>query len=46
MKRLIIYLVALAGASVILAGCGETIHGVGKDVERQTKSINTFFFRQ
>ena len=46
MKKLFIFLAALAGATIIFAGCGETIHGVGKDVERQTKSVKTFFFRQ
>ena len=27
-------------------GCGETVSGVGKDVNRMGKGVSTFFFRQ
>lgn len=29
-----------------LAGCGETVSGVGKDVNRMGRGVSTFFFRQ
>lgn len=29
-----------------LIGCGETVSGVGKDVNRMGRGVNTFFFRQ
>ncbi|MFH0764295.1 MAG: hypothetical protein V1927_04775 [Candidatus Omnitrophota bacterium] len=29
-----------------LTGCGETISGAGKDVNRMGKGVSTFFFRQ
>ena len=32
--------------AVMLAGCGETVSGLGKDVNRMGRGINTFFFRQ
>ena len=28
-----------------LSGCGETIHGVGKDVRRMGKGVKTIFVR-
>jgi len=31
---------------IALAGCGETISGVGKDINRMGRGVNTFFFRQ
>ena len=33
-------------ASLALGGCGETVSGVGKDVNRMGKGVGTFFFRQ
>lgn len=30
----------------LLSGCGETLSGIGKDVNRMGKGISTFFFRQ
>jgi len=36
----------LISLSMISSGCGETLHGVGRDVGRMGKGINTFFFRQ
>lgn len=29
-----------------LAGCGETISGVGKDASRMGKGVTTFLFRE
>jgi len=29
-----------------LTGCGETVSGVGKDVNRMGRGVSTFFFRQ
>lgn len=29
-----------------LTGCGETVSGVGKDINRMGRGVNTFFFRQ
>ena len=37
---LIFYIVAM------LSGCGETISGVGKDVNRIGRGVSTVFFRQ
>ncbi|MFH1996060.1 MAG: hypothetical protein ABIJ27_03570 [Candidatus Omnitrophota bacterium] len=31
--------------SVFSLGCGETVHGVGKDSKRMGRGIKTFFFR-
>ena len=45
MKKAIL-LFLLAAISISLIGCGETISGVGKDVNRMGRGINTFFFRQ
>ena len=45
MKRMIIAILILA-ACTALAGCGETVSGVGKDVNRMGRGVNTFFFRQ
>ena len=39
----LIFLATLVG---FLAGCGETINGVGKDVCRIGQGVNTVFFRQ
>jgi len=30
----------------VLSGCGETVSGVGKDVNRMGRGVSTFFFRQ
>jgi len=45
MKK-VIFFVLLAALCVGFAGCGETISGVGKDVNRMGKGASTFFFRQ
>ena len=36
----------LLAICAILNGCGETISGVGKDVNRMGQGVNTFFFKQ
>ena len=43
-KTAIIILMLMICAS--LAGCGETVSGVGKDVNRMGRGVSTFFFRQ
>ena len=43
-KYLLIFL--LVAVSLGLTGCGETISGVGKDINRMGRGVNTFFFRQ
>lgn len=45
MKKTILFVLILAICAV-LYGCGETVSGVGKDVNRMGRGINTFFFRQ
>ena len=45
MRKMSIVLLILT-ACVFLSGCGETISGVGKDVNRMGRGASTFFFRQ
>ena len=45
MKRLVLFVLLLAACTIIF-GCGETVSGVGKDVNRMGRGVNTFFFRQ
>ena len=45
MRKMIVAILILM-ACAALAGCGETVSGVGKDVNRMGRGINTFFFRQ
>ncbi len=45
MKRIVL-LVLLLVVSAALFGCGETVSGVGKDVNRMGRGVSTFFFRQ
>lgn len=45
MKKAVLALLLIA-VCVILYGCGETVSGVGKDVNRMGRGISTFFFRQ
>lgn len=45
MKKAILFVLLLTVCAA-LCGCGETISGVGKDVDRMGKGVNTFFFRQ
>jgi len=40
---LIIFIIAICA---VLAGCGETVSGVGKDANRMGKGVNTLFFRE
>jgi len=44
--RLAMILTVLIALSVSLMGCGETVSGVGKDVNRMSRGVNTFLFRQ
>ena len=45
MKKMFLIALLLT-VSLTLIGCGETVSGVGKDVNRMGRGINTFFFRQ
>ena len=45
MKKMVLILLILA-ACFILYGCGETLSGAGKDVNRMGRGVSTFFFRQ
>ena len=45
MKRVALALLLLA-VCVVIFGCGETVSGVGKDVNRMGRGVTTFFFRQ
>lgn len=45
MKRFILIALLLAVCAALF-GCGETVSGVGKDVNRMGRGVNTFFFRQ
>ncbi len=45
MKKMVLFLL-LISTMLSLMGCGETVSGVGKDVNRMGRGVNTFFFRQ
>ena len=45
MKNIILAILILVICET-LAGCEETISGVGKDVNRMGQGMNTFLFRQ
>ena len=45
MKRYFALFMLLIFVSVVLAGCGETISGVGKDASRIGKGVKTIFVR-
>jgi len=42
-SRRISWLVILVLGSLVFSGCGETIHGMGKDAMRVGKGIKTVF---
>jgi predicted small secreted protein len=45
MKKAALALILIASCAV-LYGCGETVSGIGKDVNRMGQGVSTFFFRQ
>ena len=45
MKRLTLFVLLLAICATLF-GCGETVSGVGKDVNRMGRGVSTFLFRQ
>lgn len=45
MKKAVL-IVLMLSICALLYGCGETVSGVGKDVNRMGRGVNTFFFRQ
>lgn len=44
-KRLIL-IALLIMLTLQLYGCGETVHGIGKDARRMTKGVKTIFIRE
>ena len=46
MKRSISIFLLLIFVSILLAGCGETISGMAKDVKRIGKGTKTVFIRE
>ena len=46
LRKKAILMILILATGLILGGCGETVSGVGKDVNRMGRGINTFFFRQ
>ena len=44
--KIISYAAVVLVTALILAGCGETISGVGKDFGRIGQGVNTVLFRQ
>ena len=45
MKKSIALVLALIFVSLIIAGCGETFSGMGKDTRRMGKGIKTIFIK-
>jgi len=45
MKSAILVILILMTAAGLI-GCGETVSGAGKDINRMGRGVNTFFFRQ
>ncbi len=45
MNKVVLALLIIS-ISAVLLGCGETVSGVGKDVNRMGSGLSTFFFRQ
>lgn len=45
MKKAVL-IILIISMSAILIGCGETVSGAGKDVNRMGRGVSTFFFRQ
>ena len=46
MKKYAAILVLVIFICVSITGCGETIKGVGKDVDRVKNGVQTIFFRK
>ena len=46
MKNIISIFLLMCAMALALNGCGETISGAGKDVNRMGRGASTFFFRQ
>jgi predicted small secreted protein len=45
MKRRVALVLGLIIASLITAGCGETVNGLSRDINRIGKGIKTVFMR-
>jgi len=46
MKKYIPMVLLVTCITILLAGCGETLSGVGKDAKRITKGVKTVFVRE
>lgn len=46
MKKYIPVVLLVAFITILLAGCGETLSGIGKDAKRITKGVKTVFVRE
>jgi predicted small secreted protein len=46
MKRFMALLAISACLSLVLAGCGETIQGMAKDVDRVGRGVHKVLFRE
>jgi len=45
MKKIVILVLVLISVSLIVTGCGETLNGISKDVQRVGKGVKTIFVR-
>jgi len=45
MKKSVLFVGIVLCASIMIAGCGETINGMNKDVSRIGKGVKTVFIR-
>ncbi len=43
MKKMICQILVMIMLSYVLAGCGETIHGIGRDTSRIVYGVKTIF---
>lgn len=46
MKRALLIGLLLISFALMLAGCGETLNGISKDVKRMGKGVKTIFVRE
>lgn len=43
---MIAFFILMSLLVITIAGCGETVSGIGKDASRMGRGVSTFFFRQ
>ena len=46
MKKCVALALTLAFTSIVLSGCGETVSGIGKDINRVGRGVKTIFIRE